>query len=313
MADDNAAAYGAAASVIDTGVNAYVQSDISKKTRKWNEQQYEKQKADNLAYWHMQNEYNNPTSQMQRLRDANLNPNMVYGQSSGGASGQAGDIKAPNPLSWNPKAPTFDLTKGIQTYADVKTKQAQTDALKTQATTNATQAALNAQTTLNKAQENKTSTFDLLQKERLADTSASAAQASLDAQLKGTELTQTNIDITKNRDAREALMNSQNVQESAQRILSSQLLNSKTQLEKQEVQQRINGLQKDNTLKQLDINLRQNGINPTDPTYIRVLGQYLSGEKSAELKKYLGEKGANIMNWMIGRPNNNPKYYYDGK
>ncbi len=43
-----------------------------------------------LAQWHRQNQYNMPRSQMQRLREANLNPNLVYGTGTvtGNTAGQ---------------------------------------------------------------------------------------------------------------------------------------------------------------------------------------------------------------------------------
>lgn len=47
------------------------------------EYQYQK----NLEMWNRQNEYNNPVAQMERLKAAGLNPNMVYG--NGSAANQA--------------------------------------------------------------------------------------------------------------------------------------------------------------------------------------------------------------------------------
>ncbi len=40
------------------------------------------QNARNIENWQMQNEYNSPANQMQRLKDAGLNPNLVYGNGS---------------------------------------------------------------------------------------------------------------------------------------------------------------------------------------------------------------------------------------
>jgi len=46
----------------------------------------------NIKFWQMQNAYNDPTQQMARLTKAGLNPNLIYGQSVGGATGQAGQV-----------------------------------------------------------------------------------------------------------------------------------------------------------------------------------------------------------------------------
>lgn len=40
----------------------------------------------NIANWNMVNEYNSPANQMARLKDAGLNPNLMYGQGSPGQS-----------------------------------------------------------------------------------------------------------------------------------------------------------------------------------------------------------------------------------
>lgn len=44
--------------------------------------QYVQQKRDAIAFWNMQNEYNSPVAQMQRLKEAGLNPMLVYGSGS---------------------------------------------------------------------------------------------------------------------------------------------------------------------------------------------------------------------------------------
>lgn len=46
--------------------------------------------AKNLEMWHLQNAYNSPLAQMQRLRDAGLNPNLMYSQGTVGNAGAVG-------------------------------------------------------------------------------------------------------------------------------------------------------------------------------------------------------------------------------
>lgn len=51
----------------------------------------------NEKMWHMQNEYNDPSAQMERLRKAGLNPNLVYGNGvTGNAAGSAPNYQAPH-------------------------------------------------------------------------------------------------------------------------------------------------------------------------------------------------------------------------
>lgn len=52
--------------------------ETNEANRLLNERQYEMSKE----FWNMQNEYNLPSSQMQRLKDAGLNPQLVYGNGS---------------------------------------------------------------------------------------------------------------------------------------------------------------------------------------------------------------------------------------
>ena len=55
----------------------------------------------NLQMWNLQNEYNSPQAQMQRLEDAGLNKALMYGQGSTGNAGNA-------PQMVTPEAPQID-------------------------------------------------------------------------------------------------------------------------------------------------------------------------------------------------------------
>lgn len=52
----------------------------------------EEARKHNIKLWEMQNQYNLPVNQMQRLKEAGLNPNLIYGSSPSGASGAAGAV-----------------------------------------------------------------------------------------------------------------------------------------------------------------------------------------------------------------------------
>lgn len=49
----------------------------------------------NLEQWNRQNAYNTPLAQMQRFKDAGLNPNLIYGQGSNGNASSSPEYKAP--------------------------------------------------------------------------------------------------------------------------------------------------------------------------------------------------------------------------
>lgn len=123
----------AALPIVGSIGNALLQNAANKKARKWAEKQYQTQRTDALADWQMQNAYNSPAAQMERLKAAGLNPNLVYGH---GADAQSGAMprgaSAPN---WAPHAPQVDLSglgNGIMAFYDVKVKQAQLNNLAVQ-------------------------------------------------------------------------------------------------------------------------------------------------------------------------------------
>lgn len=75
------------------------------------------------AQWERQNRYNHPIEQMARLKEAGLNPNMIYGSSPGSAVGNAGAIPAG-------QAPDYSLTNPVTGFMNTKVQQAQSDNLK---------------------------------------------------------------------------------------------------------------------------------------------------------------------------------------
>ena len=102
---------------------------------------YKRQRADNrqdaaTAYqrsidmWNMNNAYNDPSAQMERLKQAGLNPNLVYG---GGATTTASAPSAPQASSATPQRfQGVDALPVISAYMDVKMKQAQADLIEEQ-------------------------------------------------------------------------------------------------------------------------------------------------------------------------------------
>lgn len=66
------------------GANAQRQANIqnmqlAKYQNNWQTAENDKAYARSVEMWNMQNQYNSPTAQMSRLRQAGLNPNLVYG------------------------------------------------------------------------------------------------------------------------------------------------------------------------------------------------------------------------------------------
>lgn len=106
--------------------NRRAQRKENQRQRDWSREMFDLQNLRDIEFWQMQNAYNDPAAQMQRLKDAGLNPNLVYGN---GADAQAGPIAthtAPQPRTAperyeNELAPLAD---GIFNYLNVKQQQA---------------------------------------------------------------------------------------------------------------------------------------------------------------------------------------------
>lgn len=258
-------------------INAASTGNLNKKNRRWSENMYQRQYNDNLAFWAMQNDYNSPQSQMRRFQEAGLNPNLIYGQ---GNSGNAGSIQTPDVQGTDQRTPEWGnaftgAVDGIAAYYDTRIKQATADNLEEQNTNLVKTGLLTEAQILNTIGNTDMTKFDLDQKIRLKDISAQAAAANL-------RKLETETDLAINRDHREALKNTSDLAEAAERVLTMRLGRAKTSQEIQnletqnaQVRQQISLMKQDGTLKQLEIQLRRKGINPNDPMYMRILAQGL--------------------------------------
>jgi hypothetical protein len=85
-------------------------------------------RAHDINMWDMTNAYNDPKAQMERLRNAGLNPNLVYGGSSGQTAGTANSL----PGAKSPDIKDINPSNQMMQYIGMKNTEAQTDNLRTQ-------------------------------------------------------------------------------------------------------------------------------------------------------------------------------------
>lgn len=275
MSPEQASLINAGATVAGQGINAIAQGNINKRTQRWNEQMYARQRADALMDFKNMNDYNHPSAVMARLREAGLNPNLVYG--NGNAANSAAPIRNTDSGAWNPRAPQFDLgaaaSSGLGAYFDVQTRQAQVDNLRAQNTVYEQEALLKAAQiaatlagTDNTRQNTLMSQFDLGQKSQLSQYVVEAAKANL-------EKTRADTQMTLSSNERAAAMLQPNLIKAAEEILNMRLQRARTREEIIQIRAQVENLKRDGTLKDLDTQLRKLGVNPNDPWYFRVLGQ----------------------------------------
>lgn len=216
--------------------------------------QNKKQIERDERFWHMQNEYNSPQKQMERLQAAGLNPNLVYGSGASGASGSAERIKSPDVDSsahrW------IDPQGAVQTlsgYADWNVKQAQVDNLA--ANTQATQenALLTATRTYGEGLRNAKTHLDVNMAQELYHTSVEHAKESLRKLRADTQ-------YTLNQDERASIALANSTAQAVESVLSMRLGRSLTSAQ-------IANIRADNELKELDKKLAAMGMRPSDPFY----------------------------------------------
>lgn len=124
-------------------------------------------------FWAMQNEYNHPKNQMARLKEAGLNPALMYGNSA--SPGIAGDVGNVERDELNVENPLQHLTK----FADTRLRSAQASNEDKRGTLLVQEAALKASETAKKNLENAATKADWDVARDLARSSAEAAQQAL--------------------------------------------------------------------------------------------------------------------------------------
>ncbi len=141
----------------------------------WNLRNQQNQQTFDLDMWNRANQYNSPSSQMQRFKDAGLSPQLMYGK---GSNGNAAPLKAPNVQSYT-RADHKSIATGVDTFGDYarfQNLQAQTDNVKASTNTQQQKALLTAQQTLNESLKHDTNS-------QLQATSIDAAKVNLQKQI----------------------------------------------------------------------------------------------------------------------------------
>lgn len=268
-----AAAITGAAGIASSFLNAGSQRRTNRDSQAWNEKMFELQGQRDMANWHMTNEYNSPQAQMKRLQEAGLNPNLVYG--NGSAVNTASSPHASAPAGWNPKAPEMDLgspaRSAIDTFFNVKMKDAQLDNLQAQNTVLMEEAALKRASTRSTLANAGLTEFNLGYKSDLRDVSADFARESLRSKQIGNT-----VALADNE--RRAALTSSTLKEAAERILSMRLARTKVPYEIAEIKSRIESLKANTDLAKLDADLWRDGVTRNDPLWQRMLSRLIGRE-----------------------------------
>jgi hypothetical protein len=272
-----------------SGGQAYATGKQNKKSRAFSREMYEKTKADNIAAWNAQNEYNSPQAQMDRLKAAGLNPNMVYDK--GGAIQAAGNISTPDVQGAQFRTPDFGSigSNAVQGYFDTKIKQAQYDNLLAANTSIQQEAILKAAQTLAATESTKGQSIANL----LAETNF---QYSVEGAKLANEQTRANTQYTLSENERKAAMQAPTLEAAVANVLKIKAETANTQAQKGYINQTIKNLQQDNRLKLFEEDLAKQGIYKNDPLWSRALAQFIEGLSGGMSMKDLGKKAGGWFN-----------------
>ena len=92
--------------------------NLAQQEREWNEKMWGKTNEYNLNHWHRINKYNSPIEQMARLKEAGLNPHLLYGQGVAGASGEAASVGSANDVKGYNRAEARNIMEGVRAFGD---------------------------------------------------------------------------------------------------------------------------------------------------------------------------------------------------
>lgn len=265
-----AAAAPAILSALGQSFSIGAQQNMNKKTREFAVEMYNRQRTDSLSDWAMQNEYNSPTKQMQRLQEAGLNPHLVYGNGSVVANSQAMPRSSSAP-SWSPQAPQFRPEESLMAFTDAKLKSAQYDNL-------TMQQSIMAQEALGKALDNEKKAFDKGMREQLRQLTVDMAYKAKEAAIGRIALMQSQENLNVDRNQRENEIHEKytipviksRLQQAAEQVLMTQTNRAATQEQIKKIQQEISNLEKSGKIKDFEIQLNKLGFTKSDPVWYRM-------------------------------------------
>ena len=113
-----AAGITAGASLLGNIFNAGSVKKTNQRQQDFNTQMYQRQRADALADFDKLNAYNSPSQQMQRFKEAGLNPNLIYGNMQNSQPIRSVDAKAPDFVA--PRIDTTGIPQALNQYYNIK-------------------------------------------------------------------------------------------------------------------------------------------------------------------------------------------------
>lgn len=267
----------AAGALVNGAIDYFSTKSTNEDAKATAKETYAKERADALTDQRTTNAYNSPAEQMNRLRQAGLNPNLVYGK---GADNTAAMVRNTQQQPYSPIKPNFDKVNVLDTlgkYQNMEQGQAQTDNIKAMTDVARKDALLKEIQGNSIMQQTARSKFDLDQADRIKDVLYTKQMNETEIQKQQLSDMKTGQQINIDRNEREKLMNSKNIQKTLSDILEAQFRMSKSQSEKKMIETQVKEIRGRTDLNAWDLHMRKDlGIQPNDPFYFRQLQKFLS-------------------------------------
>lgn len=264
----------------------------------WAREQMNTQRSWALEDWNRNNQYNSPEAQMQRLKDAGLNPNLVYGGAN--AIQAAAPIRATESGKPNIQpvpAMVESMLSGFLSMYDLQKIQAETDNIKAQKD-------LIDANIRNRNLDAKTKEVSLDYYPEFLKFRNKQAGININSSLQKMDLAQMANKRADDLAQSVIAKNAKSVEQMAEQMLLTAAQTSKIGIEKEMLSQQIKNLKQDFTLKQLDINLRKAGLTYNDPLVTRIVSRYITlpeGQKKA-ISTALSTnplQGMGLISWLL--------------
>lgn len=260
----------AGASVLGTGLSALSTNRANRQNRSFQEDMYNRQKQDSLDFWHLQNQYNTPQAQMNRMKEAGLSPILPFLGGSGISGSNAQAISTPQRGQYDHKTPDFSGvsqagTRAIDAMYSMELKGAQLDNLKAQNSNIFADSALKAANAIRSGVSTEGEKLRNSQFGQLIDTNVEAAKQALRQSTMQNDLTLERHEMAK-------AANASNLAEAAERITMSRLEQSLGKYRAEEYREKIKSMVQQQRLNDFELKLNQFGQTKNDDMIWRILG-----------------------------------------
>lgn len=274
---------GLGAGLLDTGVNAITQGAVNRQNREFALDMYNRQRDDALADWNRQNMYNSPAMQMDRLRAAGLNPNLVYGNGATAMSNNAVRSSSGSPSS--AQAPRVDTSGAVMGMYDLQMKSAQMEMLSESVKLNKLKQMTELYAMENKAADTDQKRQNIRRSQYDLGFQIENREALSETIRQHLEKLKADTTYTLDQNERAAALNAVSVRKAAEEILSIRLGRAKTSEEINQIKQQIENLKSSKALQDLEAEWMRNGKTKGDWYFWRFLNDAVGGNPGKVINK----------------------------